>query len=122
MKLTLDERIQEFTNKVTKIGHNLSKELLTEFIDYWTEHNEGGIKARWEMQKIFNISRRLGTWKRNSERFNSGKKTNEKPTSRIYKEFNLDDFGEVKYKKADPLKIVQTDNSIGALLKKRLGI
>ena len=46
-----------------------NEDMLDAFIDYWTEHNEGGRKMRWETQKIFNISRRLGTWAKNDKNF-----------------------------------------------------
>ena len=35
---------------------------LSKFIMYWTEPNKSGTKVRWEMQKTFEIRRRLFTW------------------------------------------------------------
>ena len=37
------------------------------FILYWTEKNHNGKKERWEMQKVFDIKRRWGTWTRNKK-------------------------------------------------------
>jgi hypothetical protein len=44
-------------------------QIRTDFISYWTEHNENGKKMRLEMSKNqpFNIKRRLATWKRMSK-------------------------------------------------------
>ena len=44
------------------------------FIGYWTERNKSGTKQRWELEKTFEIKRRLSTWFKNAGRFNSNKK------------------------------------------------
>lgn len=41
------------------------KELIAEvkkFILYWTEPNKTGTKQRWQIEKTFEVKRRLGTW------------------------------------------------------------
>ena len=43
-----------------------SKETLEAFSDYWTESNPNGKKMKFEMQKTFDIDRRLKTWERNN--------------------------------------------------------
>ena len=35
---------------------------LHKFVVYWTEPNKSGTKERWELQKTFDVSRRLFTW------------------------------------------------------------
>ena len=35
------------------------------FINYWTELNKSGKKQRWELEKTFEVKKRLGTWFRN---------------------------------------------------------
>ena len=35
---------------------------LKKFADYWTETNGTGTKMRWQMEKVFEIRRRLATW------------------------------------------------------------
>lgn len=47
---------------------------IIKFKNYWTEKNPGGKKERWEMQKVFDPSRRLGTWFRNFLERNHGNK------------------------------------------------
>ena len=44
--------------------------MLIRFIDYWTESNEGGRKMKFEMQKTFDIRRRLVKWKDNDKEWN----------------------------------------------------
>jgi hypothetical protein len=50
---------------------------LIKFSDYWTEKNNKG-KERWEMEKFFDISRRVKTWINNNSKYkNNGATTNE---------------------------------------------
>lgn len=41
------------------------EKMLKNFCDYWTESKPKGRKLRFEMQKVFDIKRRLVTWARN---------------------------------------------------------
>lgn len=47
-----------------------SKELVDAFCNYWTESKPNGKKMRFEMQKTFDIKRRLATWAKNESQFN----------------------------------------------------
>jgi len=56
-------------------------ELLEKFFLYWTEKNPNGKKMKFEMQKTFDIERRLLTWSKNEKNFNgnsNGKMTLER--------------------------------------------
>jgi len=44
------------------------------FIGHWTERSPGGKKQRWELERTFELRRRLATWFRNSEEWGKGKK------------------------------------------------
>lgn len=68
---TIEVRKLRFIEKVGMFLNRYDKTLLKEFVNYWTEHNEGGKKMRFEMQKVFDISRRLVTWSNNNKKFNS---------------------------------------------------
>ena len=61
-------RLQEFTEEV--FMSNLSSELCQEFCEYWTETNPKGNKMRFEMQKTFDIKRRLSRWVKNNKKWN----------------------------------------------------
>ena len=60
-----DQRALDFRNRVAENLNDYPKEMLRAFYDYWTEMNEGGRKMRFEMQKVFDIKKRLVTWKKN---------------------------------------------------------
>lgn len=42
---------------------------INKFISYWTEKNHTGTKERWQMEKTFEVSRRLGRWLSNVNKF-----------------------------------------------------
>ena len=50
------------------------------FIGHWTERTASGKKQRWEMEKTFELSRRLATWFRNADKW--GKSDNLKNQNR----------------------------------------
>lgn len=67
-KMTLDERQEWFIQQVaTYVEYD--KEMLHEFCEYWTEHNDNARKMKFEFQKVFQIKKRLVTWHKNSKKF-----------------------------------------------------
>ena len=42
---------------------------LQRFRSYWSELNRSGKKQKWELQKTFELKRRIGTWMRKAEQF-----------------------------------------------------
>lgn len=71
---TLEIRKIHFQNKVSEYLDTYSRDMLRNFFDYWTEKNEGGRKMRFEMQKVFDIGRRLKTWSNNEKNKSYGRK------------------------------------------------
>lgn len=47
------------------IPQNVVVNEMIKFKNYWTELSKNGKKQRWEMEKVFEVKRRLGTWFRN---------------------------------------------------------
>ena len=76
--IPISERYQKFTNSVCAIGMQqtpmVDPTLITEFIDYWTEKNISGKKMKFEMQKTFDIKRRLARWIKNNEEWSFANK------------------------------------------------
>ena len=80
MKLFLtDEKYPKQLAKQISEKSNISYEQvlseLRNFAGYWSELNKSGTKQRWQLQKTFELKRRLGTWFRNKDKFNKGKKS-----------------------------------------------
>jgi len=70
-----------FKKNLLTFQENYTLELLEKFFLYWTEKNPNGKKMKFEMQKTFDIERRLLTWSKNEKNFNgnsNGKMTLER--------------------------------------------
>ena len=70
---TIEERSIDFWNDIEAYKGSYGCEMLQAFYGYWSEYNEGGRKMRFEMEKIWNLGRRLATWAANDKKF--GRKT-----------------------------------------------
>ena len=68
---TIDERIEDFKTKLNGMNHGLTSDQLKIFIAYWTDHNPGDKKCRWEKEKQFYFASRIATWKRNIGKFSN---------------------------------------------------
>jgi hypothetical protein len=51
------------------------------FVMYWTEPNKNG-KLRYELEKFFDIKRRVNTWMQNKNKYGNSKNTDATATSR----------------------------------------
>lgn len=68
------ERLVKHINTLTEkysVPYEPLWEEIKKFTAYWTEPNKSGSKERWEMEKTFEISRRLTTWFGNVKKFNN---------------------------------------------------
>jgi uncharacterized protein YdaU (DUF1376 family) len=53
----------------------------TEFVEYWCEPNKNG-KLRYELEKFFDVKRRINTWTKNKLRYGNSKTFNPTATSK----------------------------------------
>jgi len=53
---------------------NYTTEMCNDFINYWTECNRSGNKMKYEMQKTFDVSRRLSRWAKNEKKWSNKSK------------------------------------------------
>ena len=74
--LSVEDKKIEFAKRVEKevLDMHLDPSLVKDFIEYWTEHNDNGKVVRYEQQSIFNIRKRITTWKKNALKFNQASK------------------------------------------------
>jgi len=72
----INKREYKFTLSVFEFKESYPKEMLNKFINYWTEKNKSKTKMRWELEKTFEISKRLATW---ASRDNTFTKTDNAP-------------------------------------------
>lgn len=86
-KPTIAEREKEFWERIRQAGKDkYSKEMCLKFYRYWTETNEGGKKMRFEMQKVFDLPKRLVTWNEGDKKHFANKQSYQE--QRAEKELN----------------------------------
>lgn len=67
--ISIEDRERDFVAKLKSFENNYSFETISAFKNHWTEKNEGGKKMRFEMQPVFELSKRLATWFRNEKSY-----------------------------------------------------
>lgn len=72
-KANIKDRELKFKDEVRSFKSDYDIEMLKSFFNYWTEPNAGKTKMRFEMQKTFDVGRRLITWKNNNKTFEAAK-------------------------------------------------
>ena len=96
----IKERIVAFKNAINQI-ENIDKEDKDNFFMYWSELNKSGSKQRWELEKTWDLSRRIKRWANS----NFNKKQSNFP----------DSFNEFTYKKLDQAQKVEYENHLKGL-------
>jgi len=77
----IELRETEFKNSLRPYIETYGEPMIKKFFLYWTEKKPKGKKMRFEMEKVFDIQRRLITW--NDRNFNnSNKNDNGKPIAK----------------------------------------
>lgn len=61
-KKELEERTQEFKDDVFSFEISYPSNMLTKFFDYWSELNKSQTKMRFELEKTWELPKRLKTW------------------------------------------------------------
>lgn len=67
--IELKNRETEFKESVRQFSNQYSVAMLKSFCDYWTEPNKSKTKMRFELEKTFEIGRRLATWSSRDKTF-----------------------------------------------------
>lgn len=80
IKEGIEERSEKFKKRCEEFIPKYGKEMVYRFVWYWTESN--GRKMRWEMQKVFDIARRMGTWHNREKERASWQKPQQVPQPR----------------------------------------
>ena len=58
----INVRKMDFYNSLVPYVDKYGKEMVRDFYDYWTEPNRSRTKMRFELERTFEVSRRLSTW------------------------------------------------------------
>lgn len=79
----IEYRKAEFKNSLHTLFSNEND--LNDFYLYWTEHGINDKKMRFEKEKSFGLQRRVATWMRNKEKFNTNNQKNGKELTAVEK-------------------------------------
>ncbi len=66
----LNERKEDFYNSLIPYVTQYGKDMVRAFFDYWSEPNKSNSKMRFELERTWDLSRRLGTWASRDNQFN----------------------------------------------------
>jgi len=58
----LNQRREVFKQRVRDFAGEYPPEMLEKFFLYWSEMNKSGSQMRWEMERTWELARRLATW------------------------------------------------------------
>jgi hypothetical protein len=71
----IEERKLKFADTLKPYVEKYGKSLITDFYKYWVEPNKSNTKFRAELEKTWDLSRRIETWAKNDKNFNSSSTT-----------------------------------------------
>jgi hypothetical protein len=83
----IEARSVKFVSEVYSYN-NYPLEMLLKFCNYWTEPNKSKTKMRFELEKVFDISRRLVTWSNRDKEINKNYENNRRDNKRNDKRTN----------------------------------
>lgn len=72
-KELMNSRKEKFKDSLKVYLPIYGRDLLNAFFGYWTEPNKSGIKMRFEMEKAWDVKRRLETWASKDKNWNKPK-------------------------------------------------
>lgn len=72
-KEAIKDREQKFYEKLVPFFEKYGRALVESFFRYWTEPNKSGTRMRFEMEKTWDVERRLRTWNDNQNKYRNGK-------------------------------------------------
>lgn len=77
LTINLEKRKTNFASTLQPFIDVYGRDMLNDFYKYWVEENKSKTKFRQELEKTWDLNRRLEMWSRNNRTiFNNNKKTN----------------------------------------------
>lgn len=72
-KNNIDSRKLKFASTLEPFLETYGRDMLNSFYAYWTEPNKSNTKFRQELEKVWDLKKRLNTWAKNDTNFNKTK-------------------------------------------------
>jgi Domain of unknown function (DUF4373) len=76
LKNTLGERKLEFGRELKPYVETYGSAMIRKFYDYWTEQNKSATKMKYELERTFEIPKRLATWAQRDNEWSKHNSTN----------------------------------------------
>lgn len=79
ISFTFEDRMLDFKESIKAVARDIGfkdVDVLKGFFEYWSEKSVKGEKMKWELEKTFSVSKRLGTWIKNKDKFGSQETAN----------------------------------------------
>lgn len=108
IKEDIEKRKLKFADTLKNHIDIYERKMLLEFYAYWTEPNKSNTKFRQELEKTWDLERRLTIWSKNDKNFNKNNNGTVKQTSKIEKSLE-----ELKEGSELIKKICNADNQTG---------
>lgn len=80
IKNTITERKLKFASTLEPFQKQYPKQMLSDFYKYWCELNKSGTKFKQELEKTWDLERRLEMWARRDKDFNKNQPPTGTPT------------------------------------------
>ena len=81
-KNNIDDRKLKFASTLKPFLDFYGKDLINQFYAYWTEPNKSNTKMKWELEKTWDIKRRLDRWSQNDKNFKPNQNGNKQQPTR----------------------------------------
>jgi hypothetical protein len=89
-KIDLGKKQKEFYDSLVPFVKQYGKKLIRSFYEYWSEPNKSKTRIKWEMEKTWDLGKRLIRWQQNDDRFSKNLK-HEEPAPKQNASKSVDD-------------------------------
>lgn len=79
-KNDLEKKQKDFYQSLVPFVKQYDKKMIRSFFDYWSEPNKSKTKIRWELEKTWDLKKRLDRWQLNDDKFSKKEKDGAAPT------------------------------------------
>ncbi len=99
---SIESRKEKFYQSLVPYVEKYGREMVREFFDYWTELTPSGRKMRVEQQRVFEIPKRLATWKKNEMKYETNHNRHGESSNATKAERDAEFFAHIQQKLSQP--------------------
>lgn len=99
---SIESRKEKFYQSLVPYVEKYGREMVRDFFDYWTELTPSGRKMRVEQQRVFEIPKRLATWKKNEMKYETNHNRHGESSNATKAERDAEFFAHIQQKLSQP--------------------